>query len=125
MKPFVIWMDYREAKVFKLVPQEAEKTRLKMHGHQHVKHPHGKQETHHHPEADKFFGEVAGAVKDASELLVMGPGEAKVLFRSYLEKHHKGGLFKALVGVETVDHPTENQILEKARSFFKKYDLFH
>jgi stalled ribosome rescue protein Dom34 len=119
-------MDSKEAKIFKLVPGEARKAQVKLHGHKHHAHPHGHHDASQmHAETDKLCGEVSSVVKDANELLVMGPGEAKVHFKKYLEKHFAGGLFKKLVGVETVDHPTENQIVEKARGFFKAYDLFH
>lgn len=126
MSAYIVWMDYQEAKLYKLSGTEPKKRQMKLHSHQHSKHPHGKQESHHHPEADKWFHEIAEALKgDASEILLMGSGEAKKLFKSYLEHKYAHSLGKAVVGVETVDHPTEAQLLEKARSFFKQYDLFH
>lgn len=125
MSPYVVWLDFNEAKIFKLVPHETERTRMKMHGMKHFKHPHGRSEAHHHPDADRFFGDICVEVKDASELLILGPGEGKKAFKSYLEKHFKSGLASKLAGIETVDHPTENQILEHARLFFKAYDLYH
>ena len=45
--------------------------------------------------------------------------------KTYLEEKHTHTLGKAVIGVETVDHPTEGQLLEKARDFFRQYDLFH
>lgn len=124
MSAYVLWLDTQEAKLFKLVPQEAQKQHLKMHGHKHFKHPHGKHEGHHHPDAERFYAEVAQSVKDASELLIMGPGEAKTQFKHHLDKHFKSTIAEKVVGIETVDHPTDNQILERARKFFKNYDLF-
>ena len=126
MSTFVLWIDSREAKIFELVPSDVKKMHMKSHGHKHHTHPHGKQEAgQHHPDSEKFFKEVAETISTAKQVLVMGPGEGKVHFKAYVEKHFKGTLAKVLVGMETVDHPTENQILEKARSFFKEYDLFH
>ena len=123
MNAYVVWMDGKEAKIFKLEPTETEKRRMKAHGHKHHTHAHGKHDTGNHHD-DKFYGELAQSIKDATEILVMGPGDSKNHFKTYLTKHN-ANLAKAIVGIETVDHPTENQILEKARTFFKKYDLFH
>ncbi len=126
MSAYIVWMDYKEAKLYKLDPQEANKRQMKLHGHKHSSHPHGKHEQHHHPEAEKWFHEIAEVLRpDASEILIMGAGEAKVQFKGYLEKKYASSLGKAVIGVETVDHPTEGQLLAKAREFFKKYDLFH
>jgi stalled ribosome rescue protein Dom34 len=126
MTAYIVWMDYNEAKVYELAPQETKRRQMKLHVHKHSKHPHGKHEQHHHPEADKWFHEVAESLKgDAKEVLLMGAGEAKKLFKTYLEHKHPHTLGKAVIGVETVDHPTEGQLLEKARQFFKQYDLFH
>ncbi|MDR3608323.1 MAG: hypothetical protein P4M08_13215 [Oligoflexia bacterium] len=125
MTPYVVWLDLGEAKIFKLIPNETEKKRMRLHGHKHFKHPFGKHEAHHHPDTNRFFGEICEELKDASELLIIGPGEGKTLFKGYLEKHFKSGLATKVIGLETVDHPTENQVLERARNFFKAYDLYH
>ena len=127
MAAYIVWMDYQEAKLFQLsAGAEPSRKQMKLHTHKHASHPHGKHEAHHHPDAEKWFHEIAEALKsDATEILLMGSGEAKKVFKGYLEKKYASSLAKSVVGVETVDHPTENQVLEKARAFFKQYDLFH
>jgi stalled ribosome rescue protein Dom34 len=125
MAAYVVWMDYQEAKLFKLAPDEQQKHHIKLHVHKHYKHPHGKQESHHHPDAEKWFHEIADELKaDATEILIIGAGEAKGLFKTFLERKYVP-LGKVVVGVETVDHPTEPQLLAQTRKFFKHYDLFH
>jgi len=52
-------------------------------------------------------------------------GLAKDHFKTHLETHHTAGLAKRIIGMEVVDHPTDNQILAASRKFFKTYDLFN
>ncbi len=125
MDAYVIWLDSREAKVFKLAPTGVERKHLEGHGRKRHADPHGKHSEQHHPESEALFKDLAAALVDAGELLILGPGEAKTRFKGWLERHDPKGLAKRIVGVETVDHPKENEIVAKAREFFKHYDLFH
>lgn len=125
MAAYVVWLDSREAKVFGLLPSGVEPHHVKAHGKKHHDQPHGKHQEAHHPEAEGVFKELSAILKDASQVLLLGPGESKTHFKTYLERHSAGTLAKKIVGVETVDHPSDNQILEHARAFFKKYDLMH
>lgn len=121
MSAYVVWMDFKEAKVFKLAAgQKPELAHLKAHGGKHHNEGHG----NHHPEAAPFFNDAMKALTDASEILLLGPGEGKNAFKKHMEAHQKN-LAAKVVGVEAVDHPTDNQIMEKARKFFQNYDLFH
>ncbi len=122
MSAYVIWIDSAEAKVFKLKAGAVETKHLHPHGHKHHIEPVGKKHTHH-PEWESLFKDVETHIGDASEILILGPGEAKTAFKSHLEKHAHG-LASKVVGLETTDHPTENQILAHARKFFKASDLF-
>jgi stalled ribosome rescue protein Dom34 len=79
------------------------------HTHQFDSIDHKNQEWH-------FFQEVATNLADADRLLILGPGVAKHHFRSYLVEHLPA-LAKKLVGCETVDHPTDNQIAAFAQKF--------
>ena len=66
-------------------------------------------------------GQVVDAVKDAAPFLVVGPGGAKLeLIRVMHKDHHE--LEKRLVAVETIDHPTDGQLLAYARKYFRKVD---
>lgn len=73
------------------------------------------------PEDHEFFERVAQAFADVREVLVVGPAQAKLEFVKYLEHHHPQ-LAKKIIGVETVDHPTDGQMLEHARRFFRAAD---
>lgn len=119
MATYVIWLDSHEAKVFK--KDGASKTLLHAHTHgtKHPHSPHGKHTSGHHPEEIALFKDLAPTLKDASVILLMGPGEGKVQFQKYLKEHH-AGIAQKITGVETVDHPSDPQILEFAEKFFTK-----
>jgi hypothetical protein len=51
--------------------------------------------------------------------LITGPGSAKTELSSYIQRTHPD-LARRISGIETVDHPTDAQLLAHARSFFKK-----
>lgn len=109
----VLWLDSDEGKIFKFNPGKVDKVDLKRSSHE-----------HHEKEKDHFYSRVAENVKDATELLLVGPGMAKKHFMSHLDGHSHGGLAKKVVGVENMDHPSDKQIVAEARKFFKAHDLF-
>ena len=122
MTDFVIWMDSEKAQIFSLNPEGIEKTHLEKHAMDH--HTHKKKDNHSDPNTDHFFKDLSTKIATAEKVLLLGPGLGKNHFRSYLEKHSPG-LAKKIIGVESVDHPTENQIMAKSREFFKTYNLFN
>lgn len=124
MASYVIWMDSKEGKIFDLVPEGTKVRHLHTHGHKHPSQPGGDNNKDHHHGLDVFFSEIAASIRGAKEIIVLGPSEAKLHFKSYLEKHFGNTLAKKLIAVETVDHPTDNQILAHGRKFFKEYDAF-
>lgn len=65
---------------------------------------------------NRYYDEVIVQLKGAKSLLIFGPGEAKGEFRKRLETK---GLDECVVGVETVDKMTDNQIAAKVRAHYK------
>lgn len=121
MSAAVVWMDHKKAKIFHLSAGSAVRTQeLTLKAHEHHLHSHKEDK---HP-SDAFFHEIIPALSSAKEILLIGPGTAKSEFKHHLEKHGHGTVAKSIVGVETVDHPTDNQVLDFARRFFKTKDLF-
>lgn len=116
----VVWIDHTEARIFRFVGEDTiEKLDVhsSLHGHfrnKHASSPH-RSEDHH------FHHEVIDALKDAEEFLLVGPGKAKLELVRAIHKQHKE-MDSRLVGVETVDHPSDNQLLAFARSYFRKVD---
>jgi hypothetical protein len=62
-----------------------------------------------------FFDQVIAQVKDAKSVLLIGPGEAKHEFQSYLQSHKMAHL---LTEVQTVDKMSQKQIIRKVRDYF-------
>jgi len=64
---------------------------------------------------------VAHALEGSDEILLVGPSTAKLKFLRYAYAHDPA-LAARVVGVETVDHPTDGQLLAYARTYFKSVD---
>jgi hypothetical protein len=60
-------------------------------------------------------------LEGAEEVLVVGPSAAKLEFMRYVHKHDQATEAK-IVGIETVDHPTDGQLVAYANQYFKRRD---
>ena len=122
MSACVIWLDSEHAKIFNISAKGVEKKMMK----HHEVNPIGSHHDNHKRNAvEHFYHEIAKSIGKPEELLIFGAGLAKNHFKTHLEKHHHADLAKHVVGVETLDQLTDNQILEASRKFFKKYNFFH
>jgi stalled ribosome rescue protein Dom34 len=118
----VVWLDHANAKVFHFDAHAFEsKTVRAAHAGEHVHHKAGSIGAGHAADDPKFFAAIADALKDAQEILVMGPGNAKGGFVKHLEAH-AAALATRVVAVETADHPTDGEIVGRARRHFKVID---
>jgi len=68
-----------------------------------------------------FHQDIVTAIGDAREILICGPGMAKQAFQKELEHRHPQ-VAKLVVGIETTDHPSVDQLLAFARKYFKRVD---
>ena len=66
---------------------------------------------------DIYYKEVIKHIHDAESILIFGPGEAKAELKKQLEQSKLGG---HIVGVETTDKMTDNQVSAKVRQHFSK-----
>ena len=62
-----------------------------------------------------YYQEVISCIRDAKSILLFGPGEAKGELKKRLEKDNLGD---RIVGVETADKMTDNQIAAKVKKHF-------
>jgi stalled ribosome rescue protein Dom34 len=116
-----IWIDHREAHVFAILPDSFDRKTIRSHGEHHQHHKAGSAGSGHAKTDETYLHAVAMAVADAHEIYVCGPGSAKTEFVHHIE-HHDKPVARKVVKVETVDHPTDGQVVAKARSFFKAFD---
>lgn len=118
-----VWIDSQEAKIFNFTPEKVETTHMKMHGSTH--HGQGHNHSQVSPEVEKFYHEVCHQMeKDkASKFLLVGPGMAHTHLKVHMEKHHPA-LVKNILGVEAMEKLSDGQIIDHAKDFFKKHDLY-
>jgi stalled ribosome rescue protein Dom34 len=124
MKNFhaVVWIDHDEAHIIHFNRDTDEELTVRSrHRKGHLHHKRGQVGAGRIPEDQHFFAEVAAALEGASEILIVGPANAKDEFGKHLRAHDKA-LGAAIVGVERVDHPTDGQLLAFARHYFHAVD---
>lgn len=118
----IIWIDHSEAHVIHFDAQASESEVVKTRStHPHLHHKSGSVGAGHSHAANTYLSAAAEAVADAGEILVVGPGSAKLELIRYLEKNLPKVAAKVL-GVETVDHPSDRQLLAYARKTFTRLD---
>ncbi len=115
----VVWLDHLEAKVFHIGLTGSDE--MSLHPHLPTRHLHHKSSSigSGHAATDKhFLEEVASALGDAGEILIIGPAGAKTELAHYLQERHPA-ISKRVVAVEPADHPSDAQIIAYAKQHFK------
>lgn len=115
----VVWLDQAEAHVIHFTRDAAESEVIKTTS-QHQKagvvgNNRAEQDTSH-------MCEIADTLAAAKEILIVGPGLEKMNFIKHLHKHHHD-IADKVVAVETIDHPSDGQLLAYARKYFVKVDI--
>jgi stalled ribosome rescue protein Dom34 len=113
-----VWIDRQEAKVFHVDPKGFDAKRIEA-PHHHLTRK--AEEQGHHAGGERFFQDVAAALKDADKILVVGPSSAKLDFLRHVLKHDHA-LEARILGVETLDHPTDGQLAAYVRHYFHGED---
>ncbi len=113
----VLWLDHHTAQLVPLDQPDTPSQRVREHTHHTRQHGSGVRSEH------EYFAHVCDACAHVAEVLVTSSHQAQADFRRYVEKH-RPVLAAHIVGWETVDHPTQAQLLARARIFFVKHDLF-
>jgi hypothetical protein len=112
----------KEAHVFRFNADDVEKQRIKAHNpFRKIHHKAGVIGAGHVHLDHTYFDDIANALDGVQEWLLTGPAGAKDEMSSYLATL-KHGLRDKLMGVETVDHPIDGQLVGHARHFFKAAD---
>ncbi|MEO8739260.1 MAG: hypothetical protein ABI537_06110 [Casimicrobiaceae bacterium] len=111
----VVWIDHHSAQILQFDAEHLQASKIKAHTHYTRQHGSGVRDEH------EFFGEVCAALAGVTEVLVTGSHTAQADFRHYVDKH-RPLVSKQIAGWETVDHPSEGQLVASARKFFVKHD---
>jgi stalled ribosome rescue protein Dom34 len=118
----VVWIDHSEAHVMHVSPDDVEKSLIyptqpnrKLHALA------GKPGSGRAPEEADYYHRVAEALEGAQEILIVGPAQAKLQLVKHLHAHHHAMAGRVL-GIETVDHPSDAQVVAYARKYFRAKD---
>ena len=114
----MVWIDHHEARVFHFNASDVDK--LVVHPDHPTKHLHHKATcigSGHAAEDHDFLQRVAESIADASVILITGPANAKTELLKHIEQHSPD-LAARVAGVETVDHPSDRQLVDHARRYF-------
>lgn len=114
----LVWIDHSEAHVMHVTPDDVERSLI------HPEHPHHKLHSRvgtlgsgRAVEDQDYYHHVVEALNGAKEILIVGPAQAKLQLIKHLHAHDPA-LMARVVGVETVDHPTDGQLLAYGRKYF-------
>ena len=117
-----VWLDHSEAHVMHISPDDVEKSVIHpARPHQHLHARSGSVGAGRKDEDQAYYHAVADALKGAQEILIVGPAQAKLQLVKHIHAHDHG-LVDKIVGVETVDHPSDGQLVAYARKYFRAKD---
>lgn len=126
-----IWLDFREAHIITLEGKEnkveiilSEIEDFNIKGGARSKTPYGPMDVtsekkyleRNKNQVDKYYSEIMEYVKDAREVFIMGPAEAKIGLRKKMVKTNSFNPF--IKGFEAADSISENQKIARIREFF-------
>ncbi|MDO8280666.1 MAG: translational machinery protein [Burkholderiaceae bacterium] len=118
----VVWLDHQQAHIIHFNADDSTVKTVKTHSHETRQHrTSGVPGSGKAPVNQAYLHEIAEGVADAKEVLVVGPGSAKLDLIKHIHKHDPA-VGDKVVGVETIDHPTDPQLLAYAKKYFVKVD---
>jgi stalled ribosome rescue protein Dom34 len=115
----IVWIDHLTARVFYVGLSGVDEVVL--HAHLSTEHLHHKANSigvGHVADDPRFLSEVAAALAQSGEILIIGPGGEKAALHHYLQQQQPK-IAAAVVGVETSDHPSDAQIVALAKRHFR------
>ena len=118
LRHVVVWIDHVQAHLIHFNAEAAENESVKLHA-THSLHGQGDEIQ----QRALFHEKIAQAIAEVREILIVGPGMEKLALMKHLIKHHPT-IADRVLSVETVDHPSDGQLLKHARKYFTKADLF-
>ena len=111
----VVWTDHHSAQVLQFDAEHVQAQKVRARSHHTAQHGSTVRTQH------EFFGELCDTIAGIPEVLLTGSRTALADFRHYVEKH-RPALAPLIVGWETVDQPTERQLVAFARRYFVRHD---
>ncbi len=118
----VVWIDHREARIYELGKDEVSEKCIRAPAHEgHIHHKSGTVGPGHSHDAKAYLTEIANALTNSQEILIVGDGTAKTELGHFI-RDHVSALAPHIMGVEALDQSTQGQIVAFARKFFDQID---
>ena len=115
----IVWIDHLEAKVFYFDEMDVDRIMLQPHKPNRRIHCNtdsiGNVNT---PLNQGFFERVEEAINKSEEILITGPASGKSDLAAHI-KRHRPEIARCVVGIETIDHPSDGALIAVARICFK------
>ncbi len=128
-----LWIDHRQAVIVTLQDKEEDIQRIESKVEKRVRYSAASHSTNVTAPVDdyaedkrdrrlndqitRYYDEIISHLQDATSVLIMGPGEAKVEFQKHMDKQKLG---QAIIGVEAADKLTDAQIAAKVRRCYEE-----
>ncbi|MBS0416065.1 MAG: translational machinery protein [Proteobacteria bacterium] len=114
----IVWIDRQQARVLRFGPQGVASAIVhSSHCHEHLHHKANSIDSGKAPVDRDFLQRVGASLPPAAAILLTGPANAKRELLSHLEAHQKT-IASHVVGLETLDHPSDGQLEAFARTYF-------
>ena len=119
MKHTLVWIDKEGARVLEIDGETVQHSLVHSPGPHLHRHANERDlRVRDHPDDEhRFFREVARAIEGTGQVLIVGPAKTKLHFFRYVQQHDRL-LDQRIIGLETVDHPTDPQLVAHLRSYF-------
>lgn len=118
----VAWVDHHVARVLHFNAVDTAREAIHpAHPVRHIHHRAGSVTGARAPEDQQFYQEIAEALADAGAILIVGPANAKAELIKHLHRFCPA-LLDRLAAVETLDHPSDGELVDHARRIFHAYD---
>ena len=118
----ILWIDHAQARMIKF-NAETSVTRVihREGGTPHLHHKANSIDDGHAPEDQAYFHAVSKALLGLTAVLVTGPANAKTELVKHIARHDPP-LMQRISAIQTVDHPTDGELLDLARHHFGLID---
>jgi hypothetical protein len=119
---YLVWVDHEIAKIISFNAEQV--TRSVVHstrGPQHLHHKANAGDSGHIGIDTDFLDRIARALELAGAVLITGPANAKQELVHRIQQKH-AELSARISAVETLDHPTDGELLAFGRRFFRADD---
>lgn len=127
-----LWIDHRQAVIVTCADRQESVKRVESHLEKRVRfsgvgHPRNGdlylettedgRDRHFEDLLNHYYDDIIADLRDASTILILGPGEAKTELRKRLDLHRLG---ERVVAVKPMDKRTDEQIAAEVRTYFRE-----